>query len=713
MSLSKKLIKLFLIFIFVVSNVSALTFFNRTAYSDIYSFENGTFQSDIYAREINLLNNSGQYDSYANVTSLLSEEDYFKLVWNNKSITFSYYAIDSLGSKEYFSDKSTAEKGEINLTLSKKTLIGGYYYNHTMNSAQISKFGYQIASSNVSSCYSVNYSLICDNQRFSFDEAVYIQNLTVLVNSTNVEFEGSNLNYIDPSINLNYSGLSGVANIQVNENTGAYSYISGNCLVYPYVSSQMMIGSRITNAGSGTPFSHSGYFSFPITSLSSQWAITNTMFNFNFCGGESAFSSLKLNPLDEDDPLTWYPSTQTEFSSIWQNILNGQDYTTYYYPGSGWNFVNLGSSANSNMESYLDSGDTRFYLGIANSTSHLHNGYGIILYTDYWGLSNGPYLTVTYIVPDTTPPTTSISATSPPEGPTYSFGTNTTSEVNVILSCSDSATGGAIPSGCAVTRYCLDTTNSCTPSANYVSPFNISSKGISYIRYRSNDTAGNLESINSRQLILLNTPSNISIYVGNGLAYNQTGKFLTTENIEFSEELNGALYSCTADSDGYCTIPLTIHSDSSGQIALNDLDINFNITEYVWNAASLVNGLYKARIRSYNGQTYGSWDASDNYFGIGLNPLRLVNLSVVYQNSTQRIFKFIAENLFATSLNNLTWQLNVGSSNISSQLNSNLSNGENMLVHVFYNYSSSGNYTIRATASSGQYNYNSTINITV
>ena len=31
--------------------------------------------------------------------------------------------------------------------------------------------------------------------------------------------------------------------------------------------------------------------------------------------------------------------------------------------------------------------------------------------------------------------------------------------------------------------------------------------------------------------------------------------------------------------------------------------------------------LYKARIRSYNGQTYGSWDASDNYFGIGLNPL--------------------------------------------------------------------------------------------
>ncbi len=98
---------------------------------------------------------------------------------------------------------------------------------------------------------------------------------------------------------------------------------------------------------------------------------------------------------------------------------------------------------------------------------------------------------------DTTAPTTSASAVDD-LGLPYTFGTPTTSSyVNVTLSCSDS--GGI---GCSVTQYCTDTTNTCTPNTNYTGVVQISTAGTSYIRFRSNDSVGNLETTQSRTIII-------------------------------------------------------------------------------------------------------------------------------------------------------------------------------------------------------------------
>jgi len=100
---------------------------------------------------------------------------------------------------------------------------------------------------------------------------------------------------------------------------------------------------------------------------------------------------------------------------------------------------------------------------------------------------------------DTTPPTTTASAVDDMNN-SYAFNTWTNSSyVNVTLSCSDSG------AGCDVTQYCLDTVNNCTPNLTYTGVIQISTEGISYIRYRSNDTAGNLETTKN-QTIKINAP---------------------------------------------------------------------------------------------------------------------------------------------------------------------------------------------------------------
>ncbi|RLG14059.1 MAG: hypothetical protein DRN66_02990, partial [Candidatus Nanohalarchaeota archaeon] len=98
------------------------------------------------------------------------------------------------------------------------------------------------------------------------------------------------------------------------------------------------------------------------------------------------------------------------------------------------------------------------------------------------------YCTYTAGGGDTTPPTTNATAVKD-DDTTYTFNTWTNSTyVNVTLSCDDGS-----GSGCNITQYCTDTTNTCTPNIAYSTPVQISTEGMSYIRFRSNDTAGNLE----------------------------------------------------------------------------------------------------------------------------------------------------------------------------------------------------------------------------
>jgi hypothetical protein len=94
-------------------------------------------------------------------------------------------------------------------------------------------------------------------------------------------------------------------------------------------------------------------------------------------------------------------------------------------------------------------------------------------------------------------PTTIATAVNSTYG-IYTFGSVTTSPyVNVTLSCVD--IGG---SGCNATLYCNDTNNTCTPGIPYSVPVQVTTAGTSYLRYMSNDTAGNVEGVSSGTIIL-------------------------------------------------------------------------------------------------------------------------------------------------------------------------------------------------------------------
>ena len=83
----------------------------------------------------------------------------------------------------------------------------------------------------------------------------------------------------------------------------------------------------------------------------------------------------------------------------------------------------------------------------------------------------------------------------------YTFGTWTSSNVLVTLSCVDSV------SGCGATVYCTDSENTCTPTTPYTSGVTISTSDISYIRYYSVDTATNPETAQSSQIKINRVPT--------------------------------------------------------------------------------------------------------------------------------------------------------------------------------------------------------------
>jgi hypothetical protein len=106
-------------------------------------------------------------------------------------------------------------------------------------------------------------------------------------------------------------------------------------------------------------------------------------------------------------------------------------------------------------------------------------------------------------ISESTKPVTTASAVSA-NGSAYAFGTwaNTT-YVNVTLTCFDA-------SGCDSTSYCLDTSNytACSPAVAYSAPVMITATGVSYIRFRSNDTSGNYEDIKYGTVKIGSEPGN-------------------------------------------------------------------------------------------------------------------------------------------------------------------------------------------------------------
>ncbi|MEM4598484.1 MAG: chitobiase/beta-hexosaminidase C-terminal domain-containing protein [Candidatus Diapherotrites archaeon] len=90
---------------------------------------------------------------------------------------------------------------------------------------------------------------------------------------------------------------------------------------------------------------------------------------------------------------------------------------------------------------------------------------------------------------DNTAPTTSASAKKS-DDTNYTFGEWSKLNVTVTLECSDET------AGCDKTYYCFG--SGCNPTTIYSSPITISSEGTTYLRFYSEDNAGNSESVQEK-----------------------------------------------------------------------------------------------------------------------------------------------------------------------------------------------------------------------
>jgi len=75
----------------------------------------------------------------------------------------------------------------------------------------------------------------------------------------------------------------------------------------------------------------------------------------------------------------------------------------------------------------------------------------------------------------------------------------------------------------------------------------------------------------------------------------------------------------------------------------------------------------------------------------------------VFANNTERIFRFVINNTISSAISDIMWSLDTGESTINSENNITLQSNEDAFVFVYYNYTSSGNYTVVATTENGQY----------
>jgi hypothetical protein len=96
------------------------------------------------------------------------------------------------------------------------------------------------------------------------------------------------------------------------------------------------------------------------------------------------------------------------------------------------------------------------------------------------------------IMIDTDLPTTTPTATKDDSSP-YTFNTwAKTAYVDVTL------TGADATSGLSNTKYCADTSNTCTPATIVMAPVHVTTQGTSYVRYYSTDNAGNTETVTNQ-----------------------------------------------------------------------------------------------------------------------------------------------------------------------------------------------------------------------
>lgn len=97
-----------------------------------------------------------------------------------------------------------------------------------------------------------------------------------------------------------------------------------------------------------------------------------------------------------------------------------------------------------------------------------------------------------------------------------------------------------------------------------------------YCKVTPSDGLLNGTTQNSDNVTILSTIQNPKMYIGNSMAWNLTGYFSDSEIVlDFQQELENALQSCTPDAEGYCNVTLPFSSDASGTLNLSELGIYY------------------------------------------------------------------------------------------------------------------------------------------
>lgn len=510
---------------------------SRTASSDNYFLGNNSYSLVSYAGDVNMMDETGAYMPFEDVVGFVADNDKMTLSWLGKSVIFNLYVKDSFDTKVILSDMNLDSKTNLSLETSIESGRGFFSFNHTLDrNNQPSKLGYDIVAKGVD-CKAEEYALICGGLRISFLEAAIKQNLNVDVSAGNVEFSGADLSYIDPTVTLYQTSRT-----FVSKESGNYYDASTD---------------RFVGLSSGARY-HRSWIDFDSSEIPDGSTITNVNLTFktNYavqggCSGSGCTANF----------LRFYEMTVPcgSYSECWNVVDDNTLYSTISNMDElQWDnreeSIDLGSSADTDLQNRLSDND--FGVGMLGYEAGGSNEIYIRFTSDTSSIS------VTYS--DTTAPTTTASAKKVPSGASYSFGTISGESLNITLTCSD------VGSGCDYTKYCIDSSNTCTPATGttYTAPFVHSTEGTRYLRYLSVDLSSNFETTKSSTMIIdVNAPNTTASAVYHSTpSISYTFGELASDTLNITFNCSDAIAGCAStyyciDTSNSCT-PSSLYSSS-------------------------------------------------------------------------------------------------------------------------------------------------------
>ncbi len=737
MKIMKLLVFGIIISILSISSLADQNLVERKARLNIYTTDNeNEFVAQLYAKPVNMKDINGEFRPYEEVTKFYEDNDELVLEWNNKSVKLKIYTIDD--NKKFLKSLSQEEKNNLKFKTKIKKERGSYYYTHNLSkSKQPEAVGYDVVTENVD-CIKRGFDLICGEQRISFNDAVYLQNLTVNLSDDKVEFSGDDLSYIDPSVDLDIDDIS--------ETTGYVKRRHTDNYYYGYYTET---GFKVGHDYSGSKYCR-GYMNWSLDDINTSWEITDVKLTWNDYKEEGTEDTVKFYKMVQTDLSDWTPSDQQGREDLYDAIGDSTNYYTDSSPDEDeYNVAELGSSAASQMNSDKSNG-YGFYIGVKGGEGNEETRVGI----DIKDPSYPAYLNLTYVFADLTPPNTTANATSPPNGSGYAFGNATAEYVGITFSCTDNG-GPGNASGCDTTYYCTDTNNTCTPDSVYSSQFTIYSHGTTYLRFHSEDIKGNDETVQNKIVIIDRSPNVSSMMVlplnptagddlfcnysfsspgsynekdstydwkKNGVSQGINSQVIRKENLTIGDNWSceftpsNGLANGTKGISPNVTILGTIKNpkiyvgstlvwNSSGYYSDEEMitgfadEINSEIIDCIPDAEGYCNISI-----TFSSEDSGKLNISEvsTYHRSRRETLNVTSIKLIHSDGTDHIFEIVVENDGDITLDNISWAFDTDDGTmIYSDQNMALQPGEDVFVYLRHNYSLAGDLDVTLNVTSG------------